>query len=215
MSLASTCFTYIVHEIDFRLMKTGQKCHVAIFFVFSNFCDCFYAVHHKFQVQYIKRRPWLFSLYRVSVTAASLLFSSISLWNHDITLARTLTLYNSTRNFLSTNLTWDGWHFRRGEFYVIASSAHFSHFQLRDRPPGPPSSNVNGSDKVFATGISPGASMAPHSPLTSVNALSLMSQWITHMHYKIARSPRVWYTAKNKKKRLFMLIVKEVERIFP
>ena len=46
------------------------------------------------------------------------------------------TLYNSTRNFLSKNLTWHGWHFRRVEFYVIASSAHFSHFQLRDRPPG-------------------------------------------------------------------------------
>ena len=82
MSLASTCFTYIVYEIDFRLMKTGQKCHVAVFFVFSNFCDCFYTVHHEFQVQYIKRRPWLFSLYRFSVTATSLLFSSISLWWH-------------------------------------------------------------------------------------------------------------------------------------
>ena len=135
MPLASTCFTYILHEIDFRLMKTGQKCHIAVFFVFSNFCDFFYAVHHEFQVQYIKRRPWLLWLYRVSVTAASLLFSSISLWNRDISLARTLTLYNSTRNFLSINLTWDGWHFRRGEFYVIASSAHFSRFQLRDRPP--------------------------------------------------------------------------------
>ena len=95
MSLASTCFTYIVHEIDFRLMKTGQKCHVAVSFVFSNFCDCFYAVHHEFQVQYIKRRPLLFSLYRISVTAASLLFSSITLWNRDISLARMLTLWGS------------------------------------------------------------------------------------------------------------------------
>ena len=30
---------------------------------------------------------------------------------------------------------------------------------------GPPSSNANGSDKVFATGFCPEASMAPHAPL--------------------------------------------------
>ena len=100
MSLASTCFTYIVHEIDFRLMKTSQKCHVAVFFVFSHFCVCFYAVHHEFQVQYIKRRPWLFLLYRVSVTAAHVfrrftsifIYLSLKSWHLSRTHAYTIQL---------------------------------------------------------------------------------------------------------------------------